>query len=179
MEDTQPVHDELVPHTHESLSDREDLTREATQHRTKRVDLLVDRNDIDNIRQDESDARQDRTEEQISGINRLVLDGLARIEIKSDRLGERMDNLVDTTNHRLDDFRISMDIHERRVNESLDTVVTSIKTKADKDELLTSMGERMMTNSLIRWGVGILFAALVGTATIEQWWSGIFRALTK
>lgn len=56
---------------------------------------------------------------------------------------------------------------------------TALALKADKDELLTSLGERLMSKGYIRWGVGIAFATLIGTATVNNWWHVIVQFLLK
>lgn len=240
---------------HEPLDKREDLTRPKIAKGTERTDLIVSRNDFDNVRQDASDARQDDTDEHLKHLDdvaaantaaidfnakqtgpagsaggrgergktgdagtkgdagqrgqrgdegvrgdagaqgepgtyvvgRLVLDTLTRLESKVDGTNTRMDGLttrmdtlrdgqaelVATTNHRLDDFRDAMTDKDRYTSAALLVMETRISKKANKDELLTSLGERVMNKSYIRWLVGAGFAALIGTATVQHWWTWI------
>ena len=97
--------------------------------------------------------------------NKDIIDAIARVEDKVDRVDEkverankridglhvRMDNLVDTTNHRLDDF------------------TTVIDGKLDAGELLTSLGFKLLNNKFIRWGLGVALAAIAGTTTYQYW----------
>jgi hypothetical protein len=97
--------------------------------------------------------------------NKDIIDAIARVEGKVDRVDEkvdrtavridglhvRMDNLVETTNHRLDDF------------------TTAIDSKLDNSELLTSLGFKLLNNKFIRWGLGVALAAVAGTTTYQYW----------
>jgi hypothetical protein len=81
-----------------------------------------------------------------------------RVDEKVDRASERidhvagrMDSLVDTTNHRLDEFTKSID------------------GKLDDGELLTSLGFKLLNNKLFRWAFGVVSLAVVGTTVWQHW----------
>lgn len=97
---------------------------------------------------------------------RDIRSGVSRVEEKTDRTNERMDTLVNTTNHRLDDFRLSMDAHATEFR-------TSIGKKVDKTDLLTSVGFKLGNMKFVRWGLGLAFTATVGTAAAQHWWGEI------
>ena len=101
----------------------------------------------------------------MTATNKDIIEAIARVEGKVDSvdtkvdranyridgLHVRMDNLVDTTNHRLDDF------------------TTVIDGKLDDGELLTSLGFKLLNNKFIRWGLGVTLAAVAGTTTFQYW----------
>lgn len=141
-------------------------------------ELLRDRQDLSEARQDIADARTTVVEEvqqKATDVFSVILGTLSRLdsgqhrlEEKIDRQTERMDVLVDTTNHRLDDFRLIMDSQAVEFR-------TAIRNKVDKTDLLTSVGFKLGNMKVVRWGLGILFAAIVGTTAVQMWWVDVLN----
>ena len=101
---------------------------------------------------------------------RIIVDTLGRLEDKSDRLAIRIDTLVDTTNHRLDDFRETMALHRASVDAAL-------AKKADDSDLLESIGFKLGNNKVVRWAIGIAAASILATATFAHWWVSLLQWL--
>jgi len=97
---------------------------------------------------------------------RDIRDSVGRVEDKTDHTNRRMDTLIDTTNHRLDDFRLSMDAHQREVR-------VAIGGKADKEDLPQLVAARLLNNKIIKWAIGGIFGAVAGTAAVQHWWGDI------
>lgn len=93
----------------------------------------------------------------LDAVNR-VSEQVTRVDEKADRTNVRldtvvgrMDRLVETTNHRMDDFTIALTL------------------KQDKSSLLSSVGFRLFENKLVRWGAGLIATAVAGTVTYSHW----------
>jgi hypothetical protein len=99
----------------------------------------------------------------LDAVNR-VSDQVTRVDEKADRTNVRldtvvwrMDTLVETTNHRMDDF------------------TDALTLKQDKNSLLTSLGFTLMETRVVRWSIGAAFAAAISTVAVQHWWGEILH----
>ena len=80
-----------------------------------------------------------------------------------------MDKLVDTTNHRLDDFRDDMDTHKTQLAQSLlasqTVIAAAVERKADKADLVVTVFRK---NKAVQVVTGAL--ALTMTPVIIDHW---------
>ncbi len=83
---------------------------------------------------------------------RLVSDSLSRLESSTGRVESRMDNLVETTNHRLDVFN------------------AEIAKKADIDNLGFVMVHRLM-RSRVLWIATALYVMLFAPIIVDHWYN--------
>jgi len=104
-------------------------------------------------------ARGFRGEDGFAVVSSFISSALIRLENKTDRISERMETLVETTNHRLDDFRTDLD------------------RKIDKNDLLSSVGFKLANIKAVRWGIGVAFTAVVSTVAVQHWWGEILHLL--
>ena len=95
----------------------------------------------------------------MSAVNNLIVSSLSDLRATTGRIESRMDTLVETTNHRLDDFREDLD------------------KKVDKTALLTSVGFKLANLKVVRWGLGVVFATVAGTVAVQHWWNEILGLL--
>jgi hypothetical protein len=138
-----------------------------------RTDKLVARNAFDDVRQDESDARQDRAEKKAHD-RKVVVDERAHkqdvtlhdvLYILEGRMGHielSMTDLAQASNHRMQAFESLVASMDEKWSKA-------IGLKADKDDLLTSWGERLLRIPLARWILGVIGLALITTAATQHW----------
>ena len=94
-----------------------------------------------------------------------VLEAIDRVAEKIDRV----DTKVDRSNARLDTLATRMDVLVETTNHRLDEFTKKIDGKLDDGQLLTSVGFKLLNNKVIRWGFGVLAAALAGTTIWSHW----------
>lgn len=111
------------------------------------------------------------------GIIAATLNGLTqtvgRIDEKTDRQGERIDELVSTTNHRLDDFRADRDSHRTELAQAMlahqQIVSAAVAQKADRSEIGTGIIWReIKTSRTLQGALGVLVVVL-SPVVIENW----------
>src|SRR3990167_10121995 len=90
--------------------------------------------------------------------NALIISSLERIEIRIDNLDEQMRELIKITNHRLDDF--SKDLLQQKLDFNKE-----LQNKVNITSLLNSLIIQLISHSQFRWGLGLFFTGLIGTAT--------------
>jgi hypothetical protein len=103
--------------------------------------------------------------------NNDILDAVNRVSAQVGRVDEK----ADRTNNRLDAVVIRMDNLIETTNHRLDLFYDALSFKQDKSSLLTSLGFRLFNYSPVRWGVGVLFTAILGTVAIQDWWGEILN----
>lgn len=97
----------------------------------------------------------------------------AILSVKEDVLNLRED-FVDFKNNDFTDLRV-------HVNHEIEVLTSKIDGKLDNAELLTSLGFNAMNNKFVRWGIGALVFATIGTVASSHWvspfWSEVLSKI--